>query len=349
MYHIYKITNLLNNKLFIGYYRGEITTIDKIKVSQSNLRKDFFTIGKQNFKLDILYSFSDEQLKETKLKYKEILSKDFFVQNTNTYNNNIYDLTTVKDSNGKSIRISIKDPRYLNGELKSVAKGTVNVKDKNNNIFQVSIDDPRYISGELVHMNKGIKNEKVIGTFIAKDINGNHFRINKQDPRYLSGELIGTTTKDESKKKKPIIKEKQPRKIVTEKSNYKNSQIRVQSEKKKQKYPEFNYVMTTKNKKIFVENFCKHGDLSIDNDYFKFIYTHQNNNHILYCDKCKQEYLNSIQLTNGEIESSRVLLKQLYKKGPSSIKEYFVFKYHQILYKSINDNCIEKELQWNEK
>lgn len=67
---------------------------------------------------------------------------------------------TAKDKDGKFIRISKDDKRYISGELSGSNKGMVAVKwadERNNDKFQVSVNDKRYISGELIPLTKGMK------------------------------------------------------------------------------------------------------------------------------------------------------------------------------------------------
>ena len=92
----------------------------------------------------------------------------------------------VKDKNGKTMQVSVNDPRYISGDLIHVAKGQVVVKDKDGNTTVVSITDPRYISGELIHVMKGKTS--------VKDKDGNTTVVSITDPRYISGELVGHTT-----------------------------------------------------------------------------------------------------------------------------------------------------------
>lgn len=55
------------------------------------------------------------------------------------------------------------------------------MKDKSNNRFRVSVKDPRYLSGELVHVKK-----KMV---FAYDKNGNEHWVWFKDKRLKSGEL----------------------------------------------------------------------------------------------------------------------------------------------------------------
>jgi len=89
---------------------------------------------------------------------------------------------SVKDKEGNTLQVTKDDPRYLSGELISVATGKVSVKDKEGNTLQVTKDDPRYLSGELIGA--------VSGKVSVKDKEGNTLQVTKDDPRYLSGELV---------------------------------------------------------------------------------------------------------------------------------------------------------------
>ena len=70
-----------------------------------------------------------------------------------------------------------KNPNYYN-KSKQTSKsfsmnGWVNVKDKDGNILSVSVDDPRYLSGELI----SIATNKVS----VKDKDGNKLYIDKEN------------------------------------------------------------------------------------------------------------------------------------------------------------------------
>ena len=99
---------------------------------------------------------------------------------------------TVRDSNGRTSRVSIEDTRYLSGELVHVSKGLISVKDHRGKIFSVRVDDTRYLSGELTSL--------FIGKVVVKDANGNILHIDNTDTRFLSGELISI-----NKGKVPVI------------------------------------------------------------------------------------------------------------------------------------------------
>lgn len=186
-YIIYKITNTINNKIYIGAhktnnledgYMGSGTVISKAKKKY----------GIENFEKEIIHFLdtADEMFS----KEAEIVTKDFIKENTN-YNVKSggfggYGIKSgkivVKDENGKIFETDNYNPYYLTGKLNHITKDTVTVKDKYGNFQQVSINDERYLSGELVHTSKDMVN--------VRDKNGNTFRVSINDKRYLDGEFI---------------------------------------------------------------------------------------------------------------------------------------------------------------
>jgi len=112
--------------------------------------------------------------------YEALIVNEDFINRDDTYN-------IIAGGGGWSIKsnkgkVTVKDPRYLSGELVILSKGTIVVKDKNGNKTRVDKNDPRYLSGELQPIAKG--------KISVKDKDGNTFQIDKNDPRYLSGELV---------------------------------------------------------------------------------------------------------------------------------------------------------------
>jgi len=186
-YIIYKTTNLLNNKIYIGQHQTN-NLDDGYFGSGYNIKKAVAKHGIQNFDTCVLFNFDSFE----EMNNKEIeLVNEAFIKREDTYNLVIggtidnTNMIVVVNNYGNKFRISKDDPRYISGELVGHTKGNILTKDSLGNKFYVSKDDPRYISGELV----GIAKNKVI----VKDINGNKFQVSKDDPRYISGELVGHT------------------------------------------------------------------------------------------------------------------------------------------------------------
>lgn len=61
---------------------------------------------------------------------------------------------------GITSRYDINDPRWKTGEIVSINKGKITAKDKDGNVFHTTKDDPRWKTGEIVHNTTGIKRSK---------------------------------------------------------------------------------------------------------------------------------------------------------------------------------------------
>ena len=180
---VYKITNKLNDNIYIGCHVTENIN-DKYMGSGSNIKKAIKEFGKENFEKIILFNLDNE--KEMLEKERELVN-DEFIKRGDTYNImlggyfNATGTVTVKDIHDNNFQVHKTDPRYLSGELVGIAKGTITIKDKNNNKFRVAQNDIRFLSGEFV----GITDK----TITVKDKNNNNLQVSIEDPRYLSGEL----------------------------------------------------------------------------------------------------------------------------------------------------------------
>ena len=186
-YIIYQITNLVNNKIYIGSHTTNNLN-DHYWGSGNLIRKAIKKYGLKNFKKEILFTFTNKQ--EMLDKELELVNEEF-VQREDTYNLivggsfNISGHIVVKDKDNNTFLVKLDDPRYLSGELIHINKGIFTAKDIDGNTFSISIDNPRYLSGELVNVMKNL--------ITVKDKNGKCFAVDKNDPRYLSGELVGIT------------------------------------------------------------------------------------------------------------------------------------------------------------
>jgi len=155
---VYKTTNLINNKWYIGVHHTN-NLDDGYIGSGLGLKEAIKKYGKHSFKREILYTFNtlDEAYEmEAKLITFDIIeSRDNYnlavggkVGALNTY-------SPTKDSifttNGWILKTEF-DPNIHKG----MANNTVVVRDSNGNKTRISKDDPRYLSGELIAWNKGI-------------------------------------------------------------------------------------------------------------------------------------------------------------------------------------------------
>lgn len=143
-YIIYKITNTLNNKFYIGKHKTENVN-DSYMGSGVMIKAAIKKYGKDNFKKEILYFLNSE--KEMDIKEKEIVNEEM------VKNNNNYNLTTGGEG-GFTKQIAKKG--YENS-LKLLTKEQLsNNGKKNGNILKLK--DPDYFK-KLGSKNKG-KNKK---------------------------------------------------------------------------------------------------------------------------------------------------------------------------------------------
>ncbi len=185
-YIVYKITNKLNNMIYIGCHRTYKIN-DNYMGSSKHLKNDIKKHGKENFSKDILFIY--DNIDDMLNKEKELVDKNFCYRN-DTYNKIIgglnkrqqYNMVVLKDINNIIYYVHKDDPRYLSGELVGIGKNKITVKDKDGKFYCIDKNDERYLSGELSHMQKN--------KIYVKDKNGNILFINKNDQRYINGELI---------------------------------------------------------------------------------------------------------------------------------------------------------------
>lgn len=218
-YIVYKITNKINNKIYIGCHKTENINDDYMG-SGTLIRRAIGKYGLENFEKIVLYNF-DNKLDMLK-KEAELVNREFIKRNdvynlvegggggwqtgfvsVRDENNCVFVISindpnylsgkykgmntgkcVVRDNSGKVFMVQKNDPNYLSGVYKSIMIGKVPVKTADGVNMQVAIDDPRYISGELKYILKGLAT--------MKDKDGNYFNVSVDDPRIKTGELIGT-------------------------------------------------------------------------------------------------------------------------------------------------------------
>jgi len=135
IYIVYKTTNLVNQKIYIGVHKQKFffpILFDGYLGSGKDLKKAIKKYGEENFIRETLFVFYNK--KEAFAKEAELVN-EAFVKRKDTYN-----LCT----GGR-------------GDAWKAAKGKVSVKDDSGKIFRISVLDERYISGELKQANCGIK------------------------------------------------------------------------------------------------------------------------------------------------------------------------------------------------
>jgi len=154
MYHyFYKITNNINNHFYYGVHNTN-NIDDGYMGSGTRLHYAYKKYGIENFEKEILKYFNTA--KEA-FEYEADYITEDLVKDPNCYNIqgggsgwNTINLVTVKDKDGNTFDVHNEDPRYLNGELVGVTKGTTmcydTVEQRCVSIPSNLFDNIRYIS-----------------------------------------------------------------------------------------------------------------------------------------------------------------------------------------------------------
>jgi len=314
-YIIFQIRNKLENKLYRGFQSGKSLTFKKLRTpGNQKLIDDYRRLGFKNFEKTLLYETTN---KEDFLKHKKELISLEFKKNNTAYTSTL-GYVQVLDSIGKKLRVQRDDPRYLSGELINFSIGKLAVKDKTGNAFQVSKTDPRFINGELKAIAKG----KVC----VKDKEGKTKQVDINDPQYLNGELTFIST--DSKYSKEAIKKvtaAQHNRRVLERQNI---------------FPKFTHNIKPNSNNYLIKNYCEHGDLIIEQRFFKKLYNHKNDVKI-YCKQCLDTYINNYIPTDKDYIKYRDICNILFVKQIRYLFDMVFLKY-------FNPNLYKCILQFNE-
>ena len=217
-HYIYKTTNLINGKIYIGKRSHDNPEKDKYLGSGNVLKQAISKYGKQNFKKEILEIFLTEE--QAYQKQSQLVTMQF-IQRNDTYNicpggrGGRKGMVVVKTQSDKIIVIPNNNENYLNGTWVSIHKGKVIVKDKEGKCFSVDVNDPRYINGQLKGCNQG--------KFVAIDNEGKYIYKFKKAIRDLN--LIKSEQKTKAKLQLKTKKETLIKQINLIQDTYQDSQL----------------------------------------------------------------------------------------------------------------------------
>ena len=130
-HYIYKTTNLINGKTYIGKHSSQNIETDNYLGSGKILKKAIKKYGRENFIRQILYQFDSQN--QALQKQIQIVDQQF-VKQEDTYNitcggygswYHTKELIPVKDEFSNNLLVKGNDPRILSGQLKSIFKSTV--------------------------------------------------------------------------------------------------------------------------------------------------------------------------------------------------------------------------------
>lgn len=217
MFHIvYKVTNLINNKIYIGIHSTEDLS-DNYYGSGKYIKESIKKYGKENFKKEIIcYCGSREEAFE---KEKQLVDKQFIERN-DVYNLSLggkgsLECGCVRIISLKGIQKIVKIEEldyYTNNGWRIWSKGYCRYFDKDNNQYWLLSTDPLIEKlslkawtkgkkvmvdkdGKTIQVDKDKVTEDMISivkdTITVKDSSGKYYRVNKNDERYLTGEFVG--------------------------------------------------------------------------------------------------------------------------------------------------------------
>lgn len=162
MYIVYKTTNKINGKIYVGVHNG--SNLDYLG-SGKYLNDAIKHYGSNAFEKVILHECLTKQ---EALEIEASIVTPEFIAREDTYNLVVgggMPPTFCGEDHwafGKKRPDSSKRMKEANPSAKQKgerhwSRNTVHVIDEHGNIFRVRKDDPRYVSGELKHMNAGKK------------------------------------------------------------------------------------------------------------------------------------------------------------------------------------------------
>lgn len=195
--YVYKTTNIINNKFYIGVHSGKLN--DNYFGSGSYLINAINKYGVSSFKKEIVRVFDNSDFGKYKayLLEKEIITPEILKQfsgsiiyNLSTGGDGGWKLTmgksTYVDEAGNTFWLSNTDPRVLSGEFKSFVTGKVKIRLPDNSVIEVPVEEKYlYEDGKFVTEGFAVY-RKASDEFSTDDLE--YLSIN--DPKVLSGEYV---------------------------------------------------------------------------------------------------------------------------------------------------------------
>lgn len=176
-YYLYKITNLINNKIYIGVHKTKDLD-DGYMGSGKRLQIAIQKYGIENFEKEVLKFFENET--DMFAAEANVVTEEF-IQRDDTYNLKTGGFGGWDYVN--SLDFERGGWKHIN-DL-GINKNTVMVKDDDENIFRVSRDDERFISGRLKPFN--------IDTVLARAKDSSSLIVVPKEEFDKSEDLVGYT------------------------------------------------------------------------------------------------------------------------------------------------------------
>lgn len=195
IYTVYKVTNLINGKIYIGVH-GTENPNDSYLGSGKRICRARDKYGDGNFSKDILFEFNDKS--DAYKKEAELVTPEF-VARPDTYNINLGGFgggenfvkgeLYVENREGNRFRVKNTDPRYLSGELKHVGS-------KKGKVRLVHV-----VSGEQKEVDSSLREMMLSQGWVMwskgfmrfKDSLGEEYYLQKDDPKIEELSLVPWT------------------------------------------------------------------------------------------------------------------------------------------------------------
>lgn len=167
IYSIYKITNKINQKVYIGYTENINKRIQEHKNSSKSKNNKFYKAirkyGWDNFYFEIIYQSPDSE-------HCLNVMENYFITQYDSFTNGYNSTLGGEGSSGTKCK-KIKKKMSISRNHRFIAK------DSSGKTYQIRNDDPRFLSGELVGINKGISPSKETLDKLSKARVGNKNRL----------------------------------------------------------------------------------------------------------------------------------------------------------------------------
>ena len=162
-HYIYKTTNLINGKTYIGKHSSQNIETDNYLGSGKILKKAIKKYGRQNFKKQVLHVFSIEE--QAYLKQKDIVDQQF-LSRKDTYNITLGGRGSWFFKRGMSaarlvqtgqiIQVTVDDSKWKTGQIEGVTHNMATARlVQTGQIIQVTVDDSKWKTGQLEGCLKG--------------------------------------------------------------------------------------------------------------------------------------------------------------------------------------------------
>jgi len=168
IYSIYKITNTINNKVYIGFTKNPNIRLNNHKTYSTRKKNKFYNAickyGWDCFVFEIIYQSLDGEHCLNNMESHFINEYNSYFDGYNSTLGGEGTLDVIVSQQTKIKQSKSRDGRFL-------------AKDCNGKIYTIKNDDPRFLSGELVGINKGVSQDEKTLMKLSESRKGNKYRL----------------------------------------------------------------------------------------------------------------------------------------------------------------------------